>query len=99
MSCSALKTTTTDTPMSVAMAVQRLAWPRMLSTTKTALTPSEAVMFWRMICMVRCEGAISHYRNHSEVSRQVEQHDFGRLIRQDSEDGFFTHGRTVTRCQ
>ena len=97
MSCSALKTTTTDTPMSVA--VQRLAWPRMLSTTKTALTPSEAVMFWRMICMVRCEGAISHYRNHSEVSRQVEQHDFGRLIRQDSEDGFFTHGRTVTRCQ
>ena len=51
----ALKTTASDTPMSAAMAVQRLAWPRMVSTTNAALMPSEAVMFWRMIRMVRCE--------------------------------------------
>lgn len=55
----ALKTTTSDTPVSAAMAVQRLARPRIASSTKTAFTPSEAVMFWWMTRSVRCEWAIS----------------------------------------
>ncbi len=46
--------------MSAAIAAQRDAAPANVRITKTSLTASESVMFWRMIASVRCECTMSH---------------------------------------
>jgi len=52
---SALKITTRETPMSAAIAAHNDAVPANVRTTKIAFTPSESVMFCRMIESVRFE--------------------------------------------
>ena len=56
---SPLKITSNDAPMSAAMAAQRDAWPANVSITKRAFTPSENVMFCRMMDKVRREWQMS----------------------------------------
>src|SRR6185436_16171170 len=54
-----LKTTSSEAPMSAAMAAQREAWPAKVRTTKTTLTAREKVMFCRITRSVWREWRIS----------------------------------------